>query len=181
MDSLNSIAEFLTEAGRAILGLYNSPFFLVVKFILGIYAAIILADVVLLLIQRGLSGDIRSTLLGMNIPPELATRKNKLRKKWDKIRNLMADQKEHSYKIAIIQADDIIDDLIKRMGYMGENMGDRLAKINPGQIDNIEELKKAHEIKNRIVHEDDFKLTKEQAEEVIGYYENFLKYHEVLD
>lgn len=159
---------------------YNSFFFAVVKFILGIYAAVLLIDIVLMLIQRGLGGDMRDTLLGMNIPSELVNKKSKLRKKWDGIRSKMKTKDESSAKVAIIEADNIIDDLIRRMGYKGENMGERLAGINPGQIDNIEELKKAHEVRNRIIHEEDFKLSSDQAGEIMGYYENFLKYFEVL-
>lgn len=162
--------------------IYHSAFFSVVEFILGIYTVVIFADIVLLLIQRGLSsGDMRETKLGMDVPPEIVTKKGKLRKKWDKIVANMKTDNESLWKVAIIEGDNIIDDLIKRMGYKGEHMTERLAGINPGQIDNIEELRRAHEMRNRIIHEEDLKLEKEQAQEIIGYYENFLKYFEVLE
>ena len=174
-------AIFLNNLVEISLKFYHSPFFAVVKFLLGIYAAVILIDIILLLVQRGLGGDIRGTLIGMNIPAELASRKGALRKKWKKIKDKIQIENKNSYKIAIIKMDDIIDNLIKRMGYKGENMGERLAAIDPKQIENISELQKAHELRNKIIHEEDFKLTEEQAKEAIGYYENFLKYHEVLD
>ncbi|HRY82355.1 MAG TPA: hypothetical protein P5232_01440 [Candidatus Moranbacteria bacterium] len=159
---------------------YNSTFFSVVKFILGIYAVVVFADIILMLVQRGVSGNVRETLMGMDVPPELLTKKGKLRKKWNKVREKMNSDREADWKVAIIEADNVIDDLLERMKYSGKNMGERLAGINPGQIENIEELKKAHEIRNRIIHEEDFKLEKKQAEEVLEYFENFLKYFEVL-
>lgn len=162
-------------------GFYNSTFFSVVKFLLGIYAVVIFADIILLLIQRGLSSDIRYTVFGMNIPTELVSRKGKLRKKWDKIKRKTEAKNESEWKVAIIEADNLIDDLIRRMEYKGENMGERLAGINPGQIENIEELKKAHEMRNRIIHEEGFKLDKKTTEEILGYYENFLKYFKALE
>jgi len=175
MDILNSIIA-------VILAIYNSAFFSVVKFLLGIYAVVLLADIVLLLIQRGLSGDVRDTKLGMDVPPEMINKKSKLLKKWDKITANITSDNESLWKVAIIEADNIIDDLIRRMGYkQGENMSERLAAINPGQIDNIEELRRAHDVRNRIIHEENFKLDKKQATEIIGYYENFLKYFEVLE
>lgn len=177
---MEDLLNILKANGLDLISFYNSTFFSVVKFILGIYVVVLLANIILTLVQRGLRGDIRDTFLGMNVPPELVTKKGKLRKKWDKIKQKMETKAEADYKIAIIEADDVIDDLIKRMQYPGENMGERLAGINPGQIENIEELKKAHEIRNRIIHKEDFEITKEQAEEVMGYYENFLKYFEVL-
>ncbi|MDO9231350.1 MAG: hypothetical protein Q7U36_02595 [bacterium] len=177
---MENLISLLSNSGVDILGFYNSTFFGIVKFILGIYAVVVFADIVLLLIQRGLSGDLRETLMGVNIPPEFVSQKGKLRKKWNKIREGIKSPEEDNWKIAIISADEIIDDLIRRMGYAGENMGERLAEITPGQIENIEELKKAHEIRNQIIHDEAFALSKEQAEETIGYFENFLKYFEVL-
>lgn len=178
---MDTTAIFLNDAVLWVTNLYSSAFFSVIKFLLGIYAVVVFADIILLLTQRGLSGDIRDTIFGMNIPAELVTRKGKLRKKWDKIKGKMEVSNESAWKVAIIEADNLIDDLIKRMGYKGENMGERLAGINPGQIENIEELKKAHETRNRLIHEEDFKLDKETAEKVLGYYENFLRYFEALE
>ena len=180
VDYLNALVNFLSVSGEGMLNFYNSAFFSVIKFILGVYAVVLLVDIILLLVQRGLGGNLRETLLGANIPPELVTRKGRLQKKWERVRVKMRDENESRYKVAIIEADNIIDDLIGRMGYKGENMGERLAGINPGQIENIEDLKKAHEVRNRIIHEEDFRLTKEQAEEILGYYEAFLKYFQVL-
>lgn len=174
MDALNNIIT-------AISAIYNSVFFSVVEFLLGIYAVVLFADIVLMLIQRGVSGDMRDTKLGMDVPPEMITKKSKLKKKWDKITEGMRSDNESLWKVAIIEADNIIDDLIARMKYPGANMSERLDGINPGQIDNIEELRRAHEVRNRIIHEEDFKLDKKQADEIIGYYENFLKYFEVLE
>jgi len=177
---MDVLANFLNNH-QTILNFYNSTFFSVIKFLLGIYVVVLLADIILLLIQRGLGGNIRNTIIGMNVPSELTTRKNRLVKKWNKIKKKMESENESTWKVAIIEADNIIDDLIKRMNYPGENMGERLAGINPGQIENIEELKRAHETRNRIIHEENFKLSKKQAEKIIGYYENFLKYFEVLN
>ncbi len=177
---MENLINILNNSGVDIVAFYNSTFFSIVKFILGIYTVVVFADIILMLIQRELSGDFRETALGMNIPPELINRKGKLRKKWKGIREKIKSEKEDDWKIAIISADEIVDDLIERMGFAGENMGERLAKINTGEIENIEELKKAHEIRNQIILEEDFKLAKEQAEETIGYFENFLKYFDVL-
>ncbi len=174
MDTANNIVTVLWA-------IYDSAFFAVVKFILGIYSVVLLADVILMLIQRGVSGDMRDTKLGMDVPPEMINKKSKLLKKWDKITTGIQSDNESRWKVSIIEADNIIDDLIARMKYPGENMSERLDGINPGQIDNIEELRTAHALRNRIIHEEDFKLDKKQAEEIIGYYENFLRYFEVLE
>jgi hypothetical protein len=173
--------DILGNIGQGILDFYHSGFFAVIKFILGIYATVLLVDIVLLLFQRGLSGDIRGTWTGMNIPVELTTRKSRIVKKWNAICKKMESENPSAWKVAIIEADNVIDDLIKRMGYPGENMGERLTGINPGQIENIEELKLAHDARNKIIHEEGFPLERKEAEKIMGYYENFLKYFEALE
>jgi hypothetical protein len=177
---INSLQNAVIGIVGGISGFYKSPAFSVLKFILGIYTVVVLADIILLLIQRGLSGDIRDTLIGMNIPPELSTRKNKLKKKWEKIKSRLESKNESEYKVAIIEADNVIDDLIARMGYDGNNMAERLDSINPGQIDNIEDLRVAHKVRNRIIHEDGFKLSLEETKNVLGYYEKFLDEFDVF-
>ncbi len=160
---------------------YASLTFSFIKLFLEVFVIVIVIDLALMLKQRGLGGDIRDTLVGMNIPPELANKKNKLRVKWAKVREKLKSKNESDYKVAIIEADNIIDDLIARMNYKGENMGERLDNIAPGQIENIEDLRHAHEVRNRIIHDESFVLTKEEAEKTFEYYEDFLKFFMVLD
>jgi hypothetical protein len=167
----------------SLLAFYNSNFFSFVKFLLGIYSAILFVNIILLLVQRGLSGDLKDTGLGMNVPAELVREKgkDKLRLKWENIRRKLESENESDYKVAIISADNIIDDLLRRMGFKGEDMEKRLAGIIPGQIENLEDLKKSHEIKKRIIHEEGFKLDKDTALATMAAYEDFLRLFEVLE
>lgn len=175
--------NFILNFPQFVLNFYNSSFFSVLKFIIGIYVIVLLVDIILLLMQRGLSGNVRETSLGIDMPRELASKggKLKLRKKWEKIKSKLYSGEERAYKVAVIEADEVIHGLIRRLGYAGENMAERLDNIPFGQMDNIEELKRAHEIRNRIIHEDGFKLSKKEAEEVFSLFEEFLRYFEVLE
>jgi len=160
---------------------YHSSAFVFIKFILAIYVLVLAVDIILLLIQRGVAGNIRQLVAGINMPSELTTRKSKLKIRWNKILRRLTSANESEYKVAVIEADNIIDDLIKRLGYKGENLGERLANIPAGQLDNLDEIKEAHEIRNRIIHEEDFSVSREKAREVIVKYEHFLRHFEVLD
>lgn len=160
---------------------YSSLTFSAIKLFLEIYVLLILLNIILLLKQRGLGADIRDTLVGMNIPPEFGNKKNKLRAKWNKVKEKLKSKNESDYKVAIIEADNIIDDLIARMNYKGENMGERLDNITSGQIENIEDLRKAHEVRNRIIHDESFVLTKEEAEKTMNIFEDFLKFFMVFE
>jgi hypothetical protein len=161
---------------------YNSFYFSVIKFFIGIYVIVLIVDLVLLLMQRSLGSDLRETILGINIPRELASKggKKKLVKKWSKIKLRLDTGEESQYKVAIIEADDLVDNLVMRMGYAGENMTDRLDGVPAGQLEHLEELKQAHEIRNRIIHEDRFILDKKTAEDTLALFEKFLDYFHVF-
>ena len=160
---------------------YHSGFFLTVKIIIGIYTAVLFVDIVLLLVQRGLSGNLRETLTGMDVPVALTSQKAKTRKRWEEIKQKMAAGTQIGYKIAVIEADDFIGELIAGLGYAGSNFGERLTNVPEGQISNIEGMREAHSVRNRIIHDDKFVLGKEEAEGVLAQYEEFLKSFQVID
>ncbi|KKR21962.1 MAG: hypothetical protein UT50_C0002G0053 [Candidatus Moranbacteria bacterium GW2011_GWA2_39_41] len=160
---------------------YHSGVFSVIKFLAGVYAIVLFVDIVLLLIHRGLGGNLTETMTGMNIPRELTTNKKKTRKTWQKIRQKLETSNENDYKVAIIEADAFIEDIITRLGYDGDNFAERLRGIPDGQIENIEGIKEAHELRNRIIHDDKFELSKEEAEHAVGHFEEFLNSYQIFD
>lgn len=173
---------FFSKFYAVIAAISNSAVFFVIKVMLGIYVAVLLADLILLLIQRGLGNVFREGFaIGMNVPPELTTRKKKTKLRWEAIKKRLENQEEKEFKIAIIEADEMIGDLVKRMGYPGENLGEVFKSIPEAQIESIAKVSKAHEIRNRIVHDENFPISLELARETLGYYEEFLDEFEVFD
>jgi hypothetical protein len=83
--------------------------------------------------------------------------------------------------LAIIEADDLIDRLIGRLGFDGETMTEKLDNILAGQLDNIEDLQTAHQTRNRIIHEENLQFGREDAQKTLELYEKFLVYFEVLN
>lgn len=164
------------------LAFYHSTFFLVLKIIIGLYTILLVVDIILMLIQRGIPGDVRDTWVGMNVPSEMVTKSGKarLKKKWNKIKARLDSGDPDQYKIAIIEADRMVDSYLKRIGFSGENMTDRLEAVPLGQMEIAPELLEAHKVHNRVIHEDKFRLTKEEAQKTLHLYEQFFKYHLVF-
>ncbi len=149
-----------------------------VKFFLMGYTIIVLADLVMLLMLRGVTSNYRVTMKGADIP--LVSR-NKMQKRWDKIMARLKENNESQFKVAIIEADAIADEILGGIGYKGANMGEKLANIRPEQIDYMtDDLQRAHEIRNRIVHDENFRVDQELAESTIKIFEIFLHYLEFL-
>lgn len=164
-DSLNQILAL-------VLKFYQSSFFLGIKFLLAVYAAVLFVDITLLLILRGLGSNIRTALKGMDIP---TIPKGKLRKKWDKIKIRLESENPSQYKVAIIEADKVVDGILGGIGYKGKDMLEKLEKVKPDHIENLDNLHRAHQIRNQIIHEKDFNVSRKLAGEIIKIYEDFLR------
>jgi hypothetical protein len=90
----------------------------------------------------------------------------------------LADMLEHistnnpnDWKLAIIEADIILDETLKRAGYTGASLGERLRTLSPAQLRSLDDAWQAHKVRNQIAHGGaDFVLTKRLAEDTIKQY-----------
>ncbi len=77
----------------------------------------------------------------------------------------------NDWKLAIIEADIVLDDVLKQRGYAGNSLGERLRSISPSQLSTLDDAWEAHKVRNQIAHGGaDFVLTKRLAEETINRY-----------
>jgi hypothetical protein len=99
--------------------------------------------------------------------------------KSDKFAELQAhldSENPNDWKLAIIEADIILDDTLKRQGYAGPTLGDRLKSISPESLHSIRDAWDAHMVRNKIAHAGaDFVLTQKIARETIMQYERVFK------
>lgn len=77
----------------------------------------------------------------------------------------------NDWKLAIIEADIILDEALKEAGYVGVSLGERLRSITPAQLNSLDDAWQAHKVRNQIAHSGaDFVLTKRLAEDTIKQY-----------
>lgn len=96
-------------------------------------------------------------------------------KRWNKIQNRLELAPESEHKLAIIEADDLLSEILKRMGHQGETLGDRLQHLTSPQLSNLEQVREAHKVRNNIVHDPDYRLSLDQARKVLEIYEEAFK------
>jgi hypothetical protein len=102
-------------------------------------------------------------------------------KKWDDIKRHLASPSSSDWKIAILEADSLLDDIMKRIGYKGAGLGEKLKNVEPSDLNALQDLWEAHKVRNRIAHEAaNFKLSKEETEKTLELYEKALKELEYL-
>jgi len=83
----------------------------------------------------------------------------------------IATDNPNDWKLAIIEADIILDDTLKRAGFTGASLGERLRAITPSQLASLDDAWQAHKVRNQVAHGGaDFVLTKRLAEDTIKQY-----------
>jgi hypothetical protein len=94
---------------------------------------------------------------------------------WERIEEHFYRGGESDLKVAILEADKLLNDALREAGVTGVQLGDRLKKANVGQVPNLNELWQAHKLRNQIAHEPNFKLKRDLAERALHIYETALK------
>jgi len=104
----------------------------------------------------------------------------RITKLWNKILKRLDTDMESEYKLALIEADDMLDASLKRMGYMGQTLEERLGKLTSATIDNIDDIYQAHEIRNTIVHNPDYRLSLDKARSTLDIYQKAFNSLQIL-
>jgi hypothetical protein len=93
--------------------------------------------------------------------------------KWQRVVDHLESDNLSDWKLAIIEADIILNEMLDRMGYHGETVGEKLKQVEKSDFLTIEKAWEAHKIRNLIAHEGaDFVLTKKEAVRVIELYKD---------
>ena len=98
----------------------------------------------------------------------------KIIKQWNKIKRRLEIGLESENKLAIIEADSMLNDVLEKMGFVGETLEERLKRLTLDSLSNIEEIWEVHKIRNNIVHDPDYKLSLDESRKTISIYEKAL-------
>ena len=90
--------------------------------------------------------------------------------RWDNIQTYMESDNESDWKLAIIEADKLLDELVAKLGYIGDNLGERLKSVEPSDFLTLQAAWEAHKMRNRIAHEQGLHLTRREARRIIDLF-----------
>ena len=105
--------------------------------------------------------------------------KKKWTKKWKKIKNRLETGIESEAKLAIIEADSLLEELLKEAGYEGKDLEEKLKSATKEVIPNLEEVLEARKIRDNIVYDPDYKLDLSVAKKLLSVYEKAIEYLDV--
>lgn len=92
--------------------------------------------------------------------------------RWGKTLNYLFSQHSSDWKLAIIESDSMLEELLGQLGFLGENLGEKLKGATQESFPNLTIAWEVHTIRNRIAHEGlAFEFSQHEAKRVIALYE----------
>lgn len=105
----------------------------------------------------------------------------KISRTWTKILGRLEKGLEPEHKLAIIEADELLDSSLKKMGYEGQTLEERLGKIPSATLPNVDQVSEVHRLRNNIVHDPNFRLTADEAKNAMDVYGQAFRNLQILE
>ena len=118
--------------------------------------------IIFLMLKMNAKGRMRRAVLSER-GSAAKTNNKKIIKRWEKIESKLISDSAENHKLAILEADDLFEEILKILG--------NVAGI---RITNMSEIQEAKKIKNSIIDNSGFELTKEEAAKIIKTYKKGL-------
>lgn len=95
-------------------------------------------------------------------------------KYWEQLVRRANTGTPENLRLAILEADALVDYFLKTSGYAGEHMADRLSQLIGSDMKSLEPLWKAHRLRNDIVHTPGYMISPKTAAQALYAYRDFL-------
>lgn len=96
--------------------------------------------------------------------------------RWLAVTEYMNSESQNDWKLAILEADSILESLVDDLGFKGDTFGEKLKSVDKEKFKNLSSAWEAHNVRNRIAHEGtEFEISKLEAKRVITIYEQIFR------
>ncbi|MGC9031203.1 MAG: hypothetical protein ACP5H7_00290 [Minisyncoccia bacterium] len=99
---------------------------------------------------------------------------SKRKKRWDKIKKMLASDDENQWKITFLDAQNFFINILSESGYPQKDYKEKLEAIKTEEKIDIEPLLKLYEIFQNILDNPNFKLEKQTFQEAIKIFEDVM-------
>lgn len=125
-------------------------------------------------LRRKIHTDLKSTPSASSSEFSLEALKTPLgrvNERWQKVQDRIGSGNPADWKLAIIEADIILDEMLQKMGYHGVGVGEMLKAVEKTDFATLNDAWEAHKIRNTIAHEgEEFIISRPEATRVINLY-----------
>ena len=114
-----------------------------------------------------------------SILEELASKQKDER--WERILAHAHSTNQSDWRLAIMEADIILEECLRNAGFPGDTIGEMLKSAKPGDFLTLDAAWDAHKVRNRIAHDGaNFDLNEKETQRVINLFEQVFKEFKVI-
>lgn len=99
-------------------------------------------------------------------------------KKWLKVEKLLSEEFSSSFKLAIIQAREIVLEALRSLGYKGENFKEIISELKDQGFQNLEIFEEAVNFTDKLIENPKLEVTQLEAKRIVFILKKF--YHDLL-
>jgi len=150
----------------------QSNFLYYVKIISALASTILFIDIILLL-NRRIKTDWRISLYGTPYYPRI--KKSLYVPRWEAIREKLEEKSIASGKVALVEADKLLDEALNLMGKVGQDTAEKLAAVKPGQMVGIDDVREVHKLSLAIREDPTYEAGWEEIRTALAAYERIFR------
>ncbi len=101
--------------------------------------------------------------------------------RWHYILTLIESPNESDWRVAIIEADTMLDEVLSNKGMVGDTLSEKLEQAKSNGYASIQNAWDAHLVRNKIAHQgSEFTLSQVEGRRVVRMYQSFFEELEVI-
>lgn len=101
--------------------------------------------------------------------------------KWERVIAHIHSDNPSDWRLAIMEADIILEETLRRNGFPGETIGDMLKSAQPGDFRTLDAAWEAHKVRNKVAHSgSDFDLNAREALRVVNLFEAVFREFKII-
>ncbi len=109
---------------------------------------------------------------GAGGPADVSIASGHPNEKWLKVQNHIESGNPNDWRLAIIEADIMLEEMLEKMGYHGNGIGEMLKSVEESDFHTLNDAWEAHKVRNNIAHQgSDYALSSTEAKRAIGMYQ----------
>jgi hypothetical protein len=99
----------------------------------------------------------------------------KTRLRWNHILEEANSDSPQNQRLAILEADIMLSELLDELGYKGETLADKMRQVPKANFNTIDLAWEAHRARNRVAHEAGFQMAPHEVRRIIGLYDKIFR------
>lgn len=104
---------------------------------------------------------------------EIHDTSSKSKKQWQLIEELLSENYNSSWKLAVVKADSLIENFLKQLGIKGNNFEELIQSLRLKGYQNLNLLEGAHQVSKEILINRDYNVSQKEARTIVNIYKKF--------